>query len=183
MKLRSFLTALGLLAAGHLSAGPILVGQYAGNSGDDNEKVDVRNAITAYAGVGAPLPQLFGPGSDPSLINGWSVFAGKTTTVSPYYAGGDDKTIDWTAPSSFSAYYIMTKWGGGGANFDHVLHYVLAGETLNYNPNGVNPPNGLSHLAIWAVGPGGQVPDGGSASLLLGASLLSLGLLRRRIKE
>jgi hypothetical protein len=107
---------------------------------------------------------------------------GKTTTVSSFFDGGDDKTIEWTAPNSFSAYYIMTKWGSGNANFDHALHYVLAGETLNYNPNGSNPPEGLSHLAIWATGPGetGRVPDSGTTVVLLGLSLLSLRMFRKR---
>jgi hypothetical protein len=162
---------------------PILVGEFASNSSDANEKVAVRDAIIAYNVANDPdLPQLLGAGTDPSLINGWTTFVAKTATVLPYYNGGDDQTFGWAAPGTYSNYYVMTKFGQGQANFDHALHLLSAGDTLVYNPGGSGAPNGLAHLAIWAVGPANNsVPDACASFSLLGVALLGLAVLRRRL--
>jgi hypothetical protein len=174
--MKSFrITFLAFLASIALSisarGGPILVGEWAGaDSGDAEELATVQGVIAFYNFVVDP---------DLPAFAGLSEFVPKTEDIDPYLVGDDDKTIIWTAPNDHSFYYIMTKWGKGGANFDHALHYVLAGETLNYNPGGSNPPEGLSHVWIWAPG-GNQVPDGGSTVALMGASLAGLAMIRRR---
>ena len=186
MKLRYLLIpACALFLSVRASALPILVGEFnTTNSGNDTEKVAVRTAIAAYnTNFDPDLPQIFGTGTDPVLINGWSEFVPKTTTVAPFFSGGDDKTIEWTAPNTFSSFYVLTKWGQGGANFDHALHFLSAGETLLYNPGGSGAPQGLSHIAIWAADPGNRVPDSGSSLSLLGLALICLGVLRRRISR
>jgi hypothetical protein len=164
--LLAVVASLALSASSY--AGPILVDEWAGNSGNANELADVNTAISDYNAANNPdLPAL--PAE----------FVAKTTSIGSY-APGDGQTINWTAPADYAFYYIMTKWGSGGANFDHALHYVLAGETLIYNPGGVGtPPNGLSHIWIWAGGDN-RVPDGGSTVALLGAALAGVSMLRRK---
>ncbi len=102
----------------------------------------------------------------------------------PNYVGlfipNDDKVLEWTAPYDFEYYYIMTKWGQGQANFDHALHYMLAGETVTYNPGGTRAPQGLSHV-IQGGGERKRVPDGGSMLALLGLGLTSIEALRRKL--
>ena len=139
MKLRYLvIPACALFLSIRASALPILVGEFpTADSGDATENVAVRTAIETYnTNFNPDLPQIFGAGSDPALINGWSEFVPKTTTVAPFFDNGDAKTVEWTAPNTFSSFYVLTKWGQGGANFDHALHFVSAGDTLLYNPGG-----------------------------------------------
>ena len=161
-----------ILAFGAMSAvaGPILVAEWAGNSGAANELADVQTKIGDY-----------NTANDPDL----PAFSGTTTlkiqdlSVTTY-APNDEKLAEWTAPATYDYYYVMTKWGKGQANFDHALHYVLAGETLNYNPGGASAPNGLSHVSIWAGSlPGTNLPDGGWSLALLGLGALGVSRLRR----
>jgi hypothetical protein len=171
--LKTMLTAVAASLALSASsyAGPILVAEWAGGSGDATELAAVNTAIANYNTANNPdLPAL---GAE---------FVAKTTSIGSY-APGDGQTINWTAPSDFAFYYIMTKWGAGGASFDHALHYVLAGETLVYNPDDLlkkgDAPNGLSHLWIWGGGEN-RVPDGGSTVALLGAALAGVSMIRRK---
>lgn len=178
--LRSILApALAVALAAQVSAAPILVGEFTpANSGDATEHAAIRDAITAYNALpAADLSQLFNTATPPALINGWSVFVAKTTTLTGFTSGGQNLTF--TAPGTFAEYYVFGKFGQGQGAFDSSLHHLLSGDALNYNPGGDGPPNGLSHLAIWARGT--SVPDAGSTLSLLGASLLALALLKRRI--
>lgn len=155
------------LATMSAAAGPILVKEWAGNSGAANELADVQTAISEYNTAKDPdLPAL---GSN-------LVVQDPPAT----YAPNDEKVIEWTAPSTYDYYYVMTKWGIGQGTFDHALHYVLAGESLNYNPGGSSAPNGLSHVSIWAGRlPSTSVPDGGFSLALLGLGAFGLSRLRR----
>jgi VPDSG-CTERM motif len=45
-----------------------------------------------------------------------------------------------------------------------------------------NPVRGISHISFFGS-PGGQVPDGGTTVMLLGASLGALGMVRRYLKS
>ena len=45
-----------------------------------------------------------------------------------------------------------------------------------------NPVKGISHITFFGS-PGGQVPDGGTTVMLLGAALGSLGMARRFLKR
>jgi len=156
-------------AAMTASATPILVGEWASaNSG--NETAAVEAAITAYNGANDPdLPAL----SETTAV---TIQSGAIAT----YAPNDEKIIEWTAPSTYDYFYVLTKWGQGRANFDTALHYLLAGETLTYNPGGTDHPQGLSHVSIWGGRlPGTNVPDNGWALALLGLGTLGVARLRR----
>ncbi len=171
--LLSVCLAAYLSFAGQVSALPILVSEWMGsNSGVATEANDVKNAINNYNSSHDPDLPLF---SEATAV---VIQAGK----SGYITGGDEKVLTWTAPATYDYYYIMSKYGKGGANFDHALHYVLAGESLNYNPGGNSAPNGLSHVSIWGGNfPNTQpVPDGGSTVLLLGLAVGGLGAVCRR---
>ena len=155
------------LATMSAAAGPILVKEWAGNSGAANELQDVKNAIIEYNAAKDPdLPAL-----------GTALVIQDPPAT---YAPNDEKVIEWTAPSTFDYYYIMSKWGIGQATFDHALHYVLPGEKVTYNPGGDTAPNGLSHVSIWGGRrqPGTNVPDGGFSLALLGLGAFGLSRLR-----
>jgi hypothetical protein len=163
-----------LALAANSYATPILVGTWNGTSGDAAELVAVDAAIDAYNVANNPdLPE----------FSELTEFANKNTTpVSLYSLPGDEHTLVWTAPNDYDFYYIMSKYGNpknGGATFEHALHYVLAGDTLTYNPGGSGPPNGLSHVWVWG-GNDNNVPDGGSTVALMGAALAGLSMIRRR---
>ena len=177
--LLSLLTAAACTMAAPALAVPILVDEWAGPSGlgkpitdPDNEDYHVVQAILNYNSANNPdLPLL----SEASKI---VIQAGNGS-----YISGDDKILNWTAPLDCDYYYIMTKWGQGGATFDHALHYILAGETVVYNPGGENGPTGLSHVSIWCgdTTTTTDVPDGGATLVLLGIGVSTVGLLRKRI--
>jgi hypothetical protein len=178
MKLSKLLTgALAALAlAASALATPILVGETeSDNSGANNENVIMYHLIGVYnAGPSADLPLLFGSGATPSLLAGWFEY----TKVE---VGGDQQELVWTAPGTYAEYYILTKWGQGGAAFDTALHYLLAGQTLTYNPGGAGAPNGLSHYRLFGRG-STSVPDGASTAALLGLGLVGLSFIARRRK-
>lgn len=156
------------LATMSAAAGPILVKEWdGGNSGAATELQAVTDAINDYNGANNP---------DLPALGSALVIQDPPAT----YAPNDSKVIEWTAPSTFAYYYVMTKWGIGQANFDHALHYVLAGEALTYNPGGSSAPNGLSHVSIWGGRlPSTSVPDGGFSLALLGLGAFGLSRLRR----
>lgn len=177
MKIKYLLATVALFSTLQIRAATILVGEFnPANSGDATEHRAIRDAITAYNGSHDPdLSQLFGAGTDPSLINGWTVFVAKTTDIASY----GNQTLTFTAPNTFAEYYVFSKYGSGGANFDSALHHLDAGDAISYNPGGSGPPQGLSHIAIWARGTP-TVPDSGQTIALLGGSLLVLAWMRRR---
>ena len=155
-----------------------LIAEWAsGNSGDAAEIQAVKDAIAAFNTQGnfpAPIPEL----------NTSLVFQAKTTDTGDY-EGSDDKSVVWTAPSGDVDFYVLTKWGQGQADFDTALHFVTAGNTLNYDPKWggskqPDAPNGLSHIWIWHTEPGTNVPDGGATAALLGLGILGLAAVRRK---
>lgn len=172
--------AIVCLSAASVSAVPILVAEWNGNSGDANELADVAAHIVTYNGANDPdLPLL----NTTTLL---TVLANKAVNVGVYTPNNSD-VIEWTAPAGYDFYYIMTKWGQGSpkenpTGFEHALHYVLAGETLTYNPGGANAPNGLSHVITWGGDvPDQRVPDAGATLALLGVSVTALGFMRRKL--
>lgn len=180
-KKQFLIPALALFFAVQASALPILVGEFdPPNSGDATEHVAARTAIETYNSANNPdLSQLFGPGTDPALINGWEVFVAKTTETDAF-EGASEKILSFTAPGTYAEYYVFSKYGQGQANFDSALHHMLAGDVLSYNPGGASAPNGLSHLAIWGRGTTTNVPDSGLTIALFGAGLMLLGVMKRR---
>jgi hypothetical protein len=175
----SFKLITGAFAALALAASalatPILVGvAESDNSGENSENLIMRGLIDTYNAANNPdLPLLFGSGATPSLLAGWIGFPKDETQ-------GSDEIV-WTAPWTYAEYYLLTKWGQGGAAFDTALHYILAGQTLTYNPGGAGAPNGLSHLRLFARGTT-SVPDGASTAALLGLGLVGLSFIARRRK-
>lgn len=160
------------LVAMSASAAPILVAEWLGNSGAANELADVQAEILAYNVANNP---------DLPAFSGTTSVVQQSTSISTY-APNDSKIVEWTAPATYDFYYVMTKFGKGQANFDHALHYVLAGETLTYNPGGISAPNGLSHVSIWAgdlPSTNTPVPDQGWSLVLLGMGALGVARLRR----
>ena len=94
-------------------------------------------------------------------------------------AGGDGLVhIDLGAVGTYS--YLYAKYDG--QNDLTQVWYVgdLGGEiTIPFNgPEG----HGISHYTLF-VGPGGQVPDGGTTVMLLGTALGALGMARRFLKR
>jgi hypothetical protein len=164
----------GILALGAMtaSAAPILVAEWLGNSGSANELADVQAKILAYNVANAP---------DLPAFSGTTSVTLQSTAVATY-APNNEKIVEWTAPATYDFYYVMTKFGKGQANFDHALHYLLAGETLSYNPGGTSAPNGLSHVSIWAgdlPNTNTHLPDNGWSVALLGLGAFGIARLRR----
>jgi hypothetical protein len=177
------ISALALVLAAQVNAAPILVGEFTAKSGDDKEHVAIREAINTYNGSHDPdLSQLFGTGTSPLLINDWNDFVSKTTDIDGYDSA-DGKTLNFTAPGTYAEYYVFSKYGSGGADFNMALHYLSAGDVLSYNPGGASAPNGLSHIAIWARGTPTNVPDSGLTLALFGAGLMMLGVMKRRMRS
>lgn len=187
MKINRFLwilsTAIIALTAISANATAILLDEWdAGSSGDDAEYNHVIQVIEDYNEDYEPdLPAL--PGE----------YLEKTTVIAGFGIPNDEGeilTIEWTAPNDYDYYYILTKWGKGQADFDTALHFLLAGDELNYNANDFDyqlkgnqteyPPMGLSHVWIWGGNNPPSVPDGGTTITLLGLALAGLGLVRRK---
>jgi hypothetical protein len=191
-------TALQLTAVAALSvftvssqAHAYLIGEFeTPNSGDATVNALAQDAIDAFNALGvfpAPVPDL----------NTANIFQAKVegAGLSAFF-GSDDQSVHWEAPSGGDVnFYVITKWGQpqGGPNqadFDTALHFVTAGNTLDYNPGGDDAPFGLSYIAIFHTdddvfggGPGGgRVPDGGATAALLGLGVLGLGVARRAVK-
>lgn len=165
-----------VLPAFQANAITILVAEWAGNSGDAEELADVAAKIVAYNTANDPDLPLLGT---TSLL---TTLANKATAanIDPFIPN-DDKVLEWTAPNTYDFFYVMTKWGGGGTNFEHALHYITAGDSVNYNPGGASAPQGLSHVLLWGGNNERNVPDGGSMLALLGLSLASIEVLRRKL--
>ncbi len=168
------------MAALNAGAIPILVSEWDGPSGlghpgnpAKNEDASVAAQIVAYNVAHAP---------DLPLLGGLTKIVEQDDSLSKYVqTGSGGKILSWTAPTDCDFYYIMTKWGQGQADWDHALHYVLAGESIiMYNPGGSSDPNGLSHVSIWC-GEGVHTPDGGASLALLGMGLIGLGALKRKL--
>lgn len=173
------LTLATMMAVSPAGAVPILVSEWFGPSGlgnpqndpNSNEDASVAAQIVAYNAVNNPdLPLLAGLTKTVSQ---------QTTSMTDF--GNDSNVLNWTAPMDCDFYYIMTKWGQGQATWDHALHYVLAGETVIYNPGGAGFPMGLSHVSIWC-GETERVPDGGSTLAFLSlAMVLVAPFIRRKL--
>ena len=81
--------------------------------------------------------------------------------------------------------YLLAKYDGpnGGSEVWNVqgltgiFQIPLKGFRTNQHPQGY----GLSHWTLF--GPGGQVPDGGTTVMLLGAALGALGMARRYLRS
>lgn len=90
-----------------------------------------------------------------------------------------------TLPESYD--YIVLHWGGGNAN--DVAYYTgndPAGSTFNFVNNlffntGSGNALGLSSITVYDAR-STSVPDGGASIGLLGAGLLGIGLIRRKMK-
>jgi hypothetical protein len=180
MKLRTLASGLVclLVLSAKLTAGPILVGELNfGNSGNETQNVGIRGAINTYNALpSADLPQIFGTGATPSLIDGWVELTNQNKTN---FHGADEKILNWTAPNTYTEYYLLSKYGSGGANWDTALHYLLSGEQVVYNPGGSGPPQGLSHVRLFARR-SVAVPDGAATAGLLGLALVGLSVFARR---
>ena len=173
------------------SAVPILVGEW--DSPDSNpggELYLAQQAIETYNVPNDPdLPDIAVlplPADPHDTLAALPVFLGKFDDSDPElddFIPNDEKILEWTAPGDYAFYYVISKYGGGGqGTLDTALHYMLAGESLVFNPGGNGPPNGLSHITIWG-GNTTTVPDGGMTLLLLGAGMAALGGARRFIKS
>lgn len=178
MKLKSLFIAAAMvvLPAFQANAITILVAEWAGSSSDANELADVAAKIVAYNSANNPDLPLLGT---TSLL---TTLANKATAanINPFIPN-DEKVLEWTAPNTYDFFYVMTKWGGGGTNFEHALHYITAGDSVSYNPGGAGAPQGLSHVLLWGGNNERSVPDGGSMLALLGLSLASIEVLRRKM--
>ena len=180
------ISALALFFAAQVNAAPILVGEFKPSNGSDAaELAAIRTAINTYNGTHEPdLSQLLGFNADGDLmpINGWAEFVARTTDVSAY-VDATGKVVNFTAPGTYLEYYFLSKFGIGGAEFNTALHHLTAGDVLSYNPGGLEAPEGLGHVAIWARGTPSSVPDSGLSIALFGASLMLLGVMKRRMSS
>jgi len=123
------------------------------------------------------------PGDTPAIVNG-------AINISQYV------TITFTTPTTW---HVEWHLGGSGFTMDGML--IKDGRvgqgTMVYRFYGVSPDeriNGSGDVTLADVGrnishitffgsPGGQVPDGGTTVMLLGAALGSLGMARRFLKR
>jgi hypothetical protein len=174
MKHKSLSAVIGgmlALAAMSATAGPILVAEWESpNSGAGLEFAFAAAGIAAYNVANDP---------DLPALAGTTAVTIQNTSIATF-APNDEKIIEWTAPATYDYFYVLSKYGQGQANFDTALHYVLAGETLTYNPGGNSAPNGLSHVSIWAGRlPTVAVSDSGWSLGLLGLGVFGLSRFRR----
>jgi hypothetical protein len=112
-----------------------------------------------------------------------ALLAGSTDTVTP--GGGTSIALDITGWS-----YLSLKWG------NDEQHYYIGDDSgvVTFNStvfNLIGPPHnrrpgpflGLSGYSFFNPGTTTKVPDAGTSVLLLGAGLLGIGALRRRLAK
>jgi hypothetical protein len=95
--------------------------------------------------------------------------------------------ISWNLTGSgFTLDGVLIKDGRAGGGELYRFYGVSADETLIGSGTVTfdNPVRGISHISFFgSPGGGGQVPDGGTTVMLLGAALGSLGMARRFLKS
>ena len=100
---------------------------------------------------------------------------------------GNVATVSWDLTGSgFTLDGLLIKDGnvqGGGMLYR--FYGVSADETLVGSGTVTfdNPVRDISHITFFGSPGGGQVPDGGTTVMLLGAALGSLGMARRFLKK
>jgi hypothetical protein len=107
-----------------------------------------------------------------------ALLAGSTDTVTP--GGGTSIALDITGWS-----YLSLKWGNSEQ------HYYIGDDSgvVTFNSTVFNensrrrPALGLSGYSFFNPGTTTKVPDAGTSVLLLGAGLLGIGALRRRLAK
>ncbi len=119
--------------------------------------------------------------------NGWENGALNITTyVSVTQSSGNTWNVSWNLTGSgFTMDGMLIKDGTvRGSGMLYRFYGVSADETLVGSGTVTfdNPVKGISHITFFGS-PGGQVPDGGTTVMLLGAALGSLGMARRFLKR
>lgn len=105
-------------------------------------------------------------------------------------AWGNSASGTWTINdlnfwTTFGSVAISMHVGNGGGDPDHFIWLIEQGElsgTWSYT-RGNTGGGGLSNLKLYAAGTGSRVPDAGTSVVLLGAGLLGIGALRRRLAK
>jgi hypothetical protein len=100
---------------------------------------------------------------------------------------GNTWEISWNLTGSgFTLDGVLIKDGNvQGSGMLYRFYGVSADETLIGSGTVTfdNPVKGISHITFFGSPGGGQVPDGGTTVMLLGAALGSLGMARRFLKK
>ena len=99
---------------------------------------------------------------------------------------GNVATISWNLTGSgFTLDGLLLKDGNSGAQGMLYRFYGVSADealigsgTVTFN----DPVKNISHITFFGS-PGGQVPDGGTTVMLLGAALSTLGVARRYLKS
>jgi len=146
-------------------------------SGDANRTVYV-NAMIGLALGGSTHVIYPGAGHDNLVTRSNNNFGPLPTAVFAFNGPGPTTTINLGA-GLYS--YLFAKYDGpnGGVEVWYVgnLSGVIAIPSFGFGPPGTNK-YGLSGWTLFGPG-GGQVPDGGTTVMLLGAALGALGVARR----
>ena len=99
---------------------------------------------------------------------------------------GNTWDISWNLTGSgFTLDGVLIKDGRAGGGELYRFYGVSADETLTGSGTVTfdNPIRDISHISFFGSPGGGQVPDGGTTVMLLGAALGSLGMARRFFKK
>jgi hypothetical protein len=109
------------------------------------------------------------------------------TYVTVTEVGSNTWNISWNLTGSgFTLDGVLIKDGNvQGKGMLYRFYGVSADETLVGSGTVTfdNPVRGISHITFFGSPGGGQVPDGGTTVMLLGAALGSLGMARRFLKK
>jgi hypothetical protein len=146
--------------------------------------------------------QTHGGGSyQPTFLPATSQFLGKFNSGGPIENGainistyvtvnmvsGNSWDISWNLTGSgFTLDGVLIKDGNvQGSGMLYRFYGVSADETLVGSGTVTfdNPVKNISHITFFGSPGGGQVPDGGTTVMLLGAALGSLGMARRFLKK
>ena len=109
-----------------------------------------------------------------------------STYVSVTQVSGNTWDISWNLTGSgFTLDGVLIKDGRAAGGMLYRFYGVSADETLVGSGTVTfdNPVKNISHITFFGSPGGGQVPDGGTTVMLLGAALGSLGMARRFLKR
>jgi hypothetical protein len=137
------------------------------------DPADVATYINFMIGL---APGGSGTFSGQTITRTTNTFGSLPTASATGAVSGTGTTIDLNALGTFT--YLFAKYDGQN---DNSVVWNIAGltGTLTIPADG---PNGYA-LSGWILfGPTGQVPDGGTTVMLLGAALGGLGMVRRFLK-
>jgi len=189
MKLFKSLSLVAALTCG-LSTDAMAIGltpgdaDFSGSIPGNPDANDVED-ITGYAGdLFLAYKADVGSVDNPATIESGGFAGSYSSTFDNEPLDPQDATITYTGGASISGdpIYLLVKDG----NHDPIWYIFDITDTWNgidtINLTGFWPQGGaISHVSIFSPG-GSSVPDGGSSLALLGLGIMSLTMLRRKLK-